>query len=102
MKDTTISLKIERALKAKLLVLAKNENRSLSNFIEKLLKDEVARHEGKSSRTKASNSVVARPALFHIIAQPRPTPGDVPPGATSAKGSVHRRGLYDVGETHPF
>ena len=52
MKDTTISLKIERALKAKLLVLAKNENRSLSNFIEKLLKDEVARHEGKSSRTK--------------------------------------------------
>ncbi len=52
MKDTTISLKIERALKAKLLVLAKNENRSLSNFIEKLLKDEVARHEGKSSRTR--------------------------------------------------
>ena len=52
MKDTTISLKIERALKAKLLVLAKNENRTLSNFIEKLLKDEVARHEGKSSRTK--------------------------------------------------
>jgi len=52
MKDTTISLKIERALKARLLVLAKNENRSLSNFIEKLLKDEVARHEGKSSRTK--------------------------------------------------
>jgi predicted transcriptional regulator len=52
MKDTTISLKIERSLKAKLLVLARNENRSLSNFIEKLLKDEVARHEGKSSRTK--------------------------------------------------
>ena len=52
MKDTTISLKIERALKAKLLVLAKNENRTLSNFIEKLLKDEVARYEGKSSRTK--------------------------------------------------
>jgi predicted transcriptional regulator len=52
MKDTTISLKIERSLKAKLLVLARNENRTLSNFIEKLLKDEVARHEGKSSRTK--------------------------------------------------
>jgi predicted transcriptional regulator len=50
MKDTTISLKIERALKAKLLVLAKNENRSLSNFIEKLLKDEVARHEIKSHK----------------------------------------------------
>jgi hypothetical protein len=52
MKDTTISLKIERALKAKLRVLAKNENRSLSNFIEKLLKDEVARHEGKSGRIR--------------------------------------------------
>jgi predicted transcriptional regulator len=52
MKDTTISLKIERALKSKLLILAKNENRTLSNFIEKLLKDEVARHEGKSSRTE--------------------------------------------------
>jgi hypothetical protein len=52
MKDTTISLKIERALKAKLLVLARNENRSLSNFIEKLLKDEVARHEGKPGRTR--------------------------------------------------
>ncbi len=38
MKDTTISLKIERALKAKLLALAKQENRTLSNFIEKLLK----------------------------------------------------------------
>jgi hypothetical protein len=53
MKDTTISLKIERALKAKLLVLAKNENRTISNFIEKLLKDEIARHEGKAGRTKA-------------------------------------------------
>lgn len=52
MKDTTISLKIERALKAKLLILAKNENRTLSNFIEKLLKDEVARHEGKSGRIR--------------------------------------------------
>jgi hypothetical protein len=52
MKDTTISLKIERALKAKLLVLARNENRTLSNFIEKLLKEEVVRREGKSGRTK--------------------------------------------------
>lgn len=50
MKDTTISLKIERELKAKLLVLARNENRTLSNFIEMLLKNEVARHEGKSGR----------------------------------------------------
>jgi len=51
MKDTTISLKIERALKAKLLALAKQENRSLSNFIEKLLKAEVAKHELKSQRS---------------------------------------------------
>jgi hypothetical protein len=51
MKDTTISLKIERALKAKLLVLAKAENRSLSNFIEKLLKEEVAKRETKSGRS---------------------------------------------------
>jgi hypothetical protein len=52
MKDTTISLKIERALKAKLFALAKQENRSLSNFIEKLLKAEVAKHESKHGRTK--------------------------------------------------
>jgi predicted transcriptional regulator len=52
MKDTTISLKIERALKAKLLALAKAENRSLSNFIEKLLKAEVAKHESKLGRVK--------------------------------------------------
>ena len=52
MKDTTISLKIERALKAKLLVLAKLENRSLSNFIEKLLKSEVAKYESKRGRVR--------------------------------------------------
>jgi hypothetical protein len=39
--------KIERELKAKLLVLARNENRTLSNFIEMLLKNEIARHEEK-------------------------------------------------------
>jgi hypothetical protein len=50
MKDTTISLKMESALKSKLLVLAKNENRTLSNFIEKILKEEVAKHERKSTR----------------------------------------------------
>jgi predicted transcriptional regulator len=53
MKDTTISLKMERALKAKLLLLAKNENRTLSNFIEKLLKDEVARQEARPGRIKS-------------------------------------------------
>lgn len=51
-EDTTISLKIERALKAKLLVLARLENRSLSNFIEKLLKGEVAKYESKRGRVR--------------------------------------------------
>jgi predicted transcriptional regulator len=53
MKDTTISLKIERALKAKLLALARQENRSLSNFVEKLLKAEVAKYELKNGRLKS-------------------------------------------------
>ena len=56
MKDTTISLKIERALKAKLLTLAKQENRSLSNFIEKLLKAEVANHESKRGRSRTEQN----------------------------------------------
>lgn len=50
MKDTTISLKIEKALKAKLVALAKAENRSLSNFIEAVLKKEIANKEVKHSR----------------------------------------------------
>jgi hypothetical protein len=50
MKDTTISLKIEKALKAKLVALAKAENRSLSNFIEGVLKKEIANKEVKYSR----------------------------------------------------
>jgi hypothetical protein len=50
MKDTTISLKIERALKAKLVALARAENRSLSNFIEGVLKKEIANKELKHSR----------------------------------------------------
>ena len=53
MKDTTISLKIEQALKAKLLALARLENRSLSNFVEKLLKAEVAKYELKHGRLKS-------------------------------------------------
>jgi predicted transcriptional regulator len=53
MKDTTISLKIERALKAKLIALAKAENRSLSNFIEAVLKKEIANKEVKQSRGRA-------------------------------------------------
>jgi len=53
MKDTTISLKIERPLKAKLLALARQENRSLSNFVENLLKAEVAKYELKHGRLKS-------------------------------------------------
>lgn len=53
MKDTTISLKIERALKARLLALAKAENRTLSNFIEKVLKEEVAMQDVKNRPVKA-------------------------------------------------
>ena len=53
MKDTTISLKIERALKTKLVALARQENRSLSNFVEKLLKTEVAKYELKHGRLKS-------------------------------------------------
>jgi hypothetical protein len=50
MKDTTISLKIEKAFKAKLAALAKEENRSLSNFIEGILKREIASREVRRSR----------------------------------------------------
>jgi hypothetical protein len=52
MKDTTISLKIDRTLKAKLVSMAKGENRSLSNYIEKILKEDVAKHDSKYARTK--------------------------------------------------
>jgi predicted HicB family RNase H-like nuclease len=55
MKDTTISLKIDRVLKAKIVSLAKLENRSLSNYIEKILKAEVAKHESSHSRGKAQS-----------------------------------------------
>jgi len=49
MKDTTVSFKIEKSLKSKLINLAKAESRSLSNFIEKVLKEEIARRERKSA-----------------------------------------------------
>jgi len=52
-KDTTISFKVDRSLKAKLLALAKAENRSLSNLIEKVLKEEIARHELRQTRSKS-------------------------------------------------
>lgn len=53
MKDTTISFKVDRSLKAKLLALAKAENRSLSNLIEKVLKEEIARYELRQTRSKS-------------------------------------------------
>ena len=52
MKDTTVSFKLERGLKTKLVALARAENRTLSNFIEKILKEEIARHESKQRRIK--------------------------------------------------
>jgi predicted transcriptional regulator len=53
LKDTTISLKIEKTLKAKLVALARAENRSFSNFIEGVLKKEIARKEVKHSMRRA-------------------------------------------------
>ncbi len=53
MKDATVSFKIDKSLKAKLAALARSENRSLSNYIEKVLKDEIARRESRSIRGKA-------------------------------------------------
>jgi predicted transcriptional regulator len=52
-KDTTVSFKLDRSLKARLVALAKSENRSLSNFIEKVLKEEIVRHESKQGRGKS-------------------------------------------------
>jgi len=52
MKDTTVSFKIERVLKAKLVAIARSENRTLSNFIEKILKEEVTKCESKYGRIK--------------------------------------------------
>ena len=48
MKDTTISFKIDPTMKAKLVALAKAEDRTHSNFMEKILKAEVQKHEAKS------------------------------------------------------
>ena len=45
--DTTVSFKIQQALKAKLITIAKAENRSLSNLIEKVLKEEITKYERK-------------------------------------------------------
>ena len=52
MKDTTVSFKLEKSVKAKLVALAKAESRSLSNFIEKVLKEEISRSESKNLKAK--------------------------------------------------
>jgi predicted HicB family RNase H-like nuclease len=52
-KDAVISFKLDKLLKAKLVAAAKAENRSLSNFIEKVLKEEIDRR--KSNRAKTSD-----------------------------------------------
>lgn len=53
MKDTTVSFKIDKALKAKLVAIANEENRSLSNFIVGILKKEIANKESKTWRGQA-------------------------------------------------
>jgi predicted transcriptional regulator len=55
MKDTTISFKIERSLKAKLSALAREENRSLSNLIVNVLKEKLDERESKRSRAKGGD-----------------------------------------------
>jgi predicted transcriptional regulator len=52
MKDTTISLKIDHALKAKLMAIAKSESRSLSNYIEKVLKEEIVKREASQPKAR--------------------------------------------------
>lgn len=45
-------LLIDRTLKAKLVSMAKSENGFLSSYIEKILKEDVAKHDSKHARTK--------------------------------------------------
>jgi predicted HicB family RNase H-like nuclease len=52
-KDATISFKINKSLKAKLVSLARTENRSLSNYIENVLKEEVSKRESRPIRGKS-------------------------------------------------
>ena len=59
MKDTTVSFKLERGLKTKLVALAMAENRTLSNFIEKILKEEIAKRrvEARADQAVAKNRI---------------------------------------------
>jgi predicted transcriptional regulator len=46
-KDTTVSFKIDKDFKKKLVALARQENRSLSNLIEKVLKEYLLHAESR-------------------------------------------------------
>jgi hypothetical protein len=52
-KDTVISFKVERAFKSKLALVAAAENRSLSNFIEMVLKEELRKREQRAGKRRA-------------------------------------------------
>jgi predicted transcriptional regulator len=45
--DARVSSKIQRTLKAKLITIARAKKRSLSNLIEKALKEEIEKYERK-------------------------------------------------------
>jgi predicted transcriptional regulator len=53
-RDTVISFKVDRAFKAKLSAVAAAEHRSLSNFIEKVLKEELDRRDSRKQKTRPS------------------------------------------------
>lgn len=47
MKKATLHMKIEAGLKEQLRQLAEQENRSLSNLVEKALKDYAEKHKNR-------------------------------------------------------
>lgn len=47
MKKATLHMKIEADLKVRLRQLAEQENRSLSNLVEKVLKDYAEQHKNR-------------------------------------------------------
>ena len=47
MKKATLHMKIEAGLKERLRQLAEQENRSLSNLVEKALKDYAEKHKNR-------------------------------------------------------
>jgi predicted transcriptional regulator len=51
-RDTIITFKVDKTFKAKLAAIAAAESRSLSNLIEKVLKEEIARREAKRAQKK--------------------------------------------------